>query len=68
MGFKLPIVTQGRALKLAVSNSKKCWLRAEQCSKANGLSEIAREDTANKIIILLCIHLLITVCRSGLHV
>lgn len=68
MGFKLPIVTQGTELKLAVSNSKKRWLRTEQDSKANGLSEIAREDTANKIIILLSIHLLITVCCSGLHV
>lgn len=68
MGFKLPIVTQGTELKLAVSNSKKRWLRTEQGSKTNGLSEIAREDTANKIIILLSIHLLITVCCSGLHV
>lgn len=33
MGFKIPLTTQGRDLTVAVSNSKKCWLRAEQCSK-----------------------------------
>lgn len=33
MGFKIPLTTQGRDLRVAVSNSKKCWLRTEQCSK-----------------------------------
>lgn len=73
MDFKLPLTTQGRGLRVAVSNSKKCWLRAEQCSKkrgkkANRLSEVAREDTENRIIILLCSHLLITACSSGFPV
>lgn len=33
MGFKLPLTTQGRELRVAVSNFKKCCLRSEQCSK-----------------------------------
>jgi len=68
MGFKPPLTTQGRQLGVAVSNSKKCWRRAEHFKRADRLSEIAREDTENKIIILLCIHLLITARRFGLPV
>lgn len=33
MGFKLPLTTQVRELRVAVSNPEKCCHRGEQCSK-----------------------------------